>query len=187
MSAIEKFNPEQQMLQVRDRFVAVAQSKIDFDKEKAFAIQILNNSEYLFAAAQQNPESLMNAVYNVALTGLTLNPVLKFAYLLPRKKKVILEPSYMGLIKILTDAGVVKSIRSYVVRKADLFSYELGTQPYIKHVPSDSGGEIIAAYAIAELTDGGMQFEVMTRQQIDIIMNRSDSVIAGKASPWKSD
>ena len=188
MSAIEKFNPEQQMLQVRDRFVAVAQSKIDFDKEKAFAIQILNNSEYLFAAAQQNPESLMNAVYNVALTGLTLNPVLKFAYLLPRKKKVILEPSYMGLIKILTDAGVVKSIRSYVVRKADLFSYELGTQPYIKHVPSgESGGEIIAAYAIAELTEGGMQFEVMTRQEIDIIMNRSDSVKAGGASPWKTD
>lgn len=187
-TAIERFNPEQQMLTVRDRFVAVAQSNIDFDKEKSFAMQILNNSDYLFSAAQQNPESLINAVYNVALTGLTLNPVLKFAYLLPRKKKVILEPSYMGLIKILTDAGVVKSIRAYVVRKADLFSYELGTQPFIKHVPSaESGGEIIGAYAIAELAEGGTQFEVMTRQEIDIIMNRSESVKAGTSSPWKSD
>lgn len=187
-TAIERFNPEQQMLTVRDRFVAVAQSNIDFDKEKSFAMQILNNSDYLFSAAQQNPESLINAVYNVALTGLTLNPVLKFAYLLPRKKKVILEPSYMGLIKILTDAGVVKSIRAYVVRKADLFSYELGTQPFIKHVPSaESGGEIIGAYAIAELAEGGTQFEVMTRQEIDIIMNRSESVKAGSSSPWKSD
>lgn len=187
-TAIERFNPEQQMLTVRDRFVAVAQSNIDFDKEKSFAMQILNNSDFLLSVAQQNPESLMSAVYNVALTGLTLNPVLKFAYLLPRKKKVILEPSYMGLIKILTDAGVVKSIRAYVVRKADLFSYELGTQPFIKHVPSgESGGEIIGAYAIAELTEGGTQFEVMTRQEIDIIMNRSESVKAGGGSPWKTD
>lgn len=67
--------------------------------------------------------SKLQAVFNVALTGLTLNPTLKLAYLVPRynnasrELEVHLEPSYQGLVKLVTDTGSAKSVSSQVVLK----------------------------------------------------------------------
>src|SRR5690606_39362507 len=78
---------------------------LSFQKEANFALQIFQGNDYL---TKMSPDSIKNAIVNVALTGLTLNPVMKFAYLVPRKGKFVLDVSYMGLAKILTDTGSVK-------------------------------------------------------------------------------
>jgi recombination protein RecT len=141
-----------------------------------------------------DPDSVKHAIVNVALTGITLNPALKYAYLVPRKVrnelKCILDISYIGMIKILTDAGAVKNVDAGVIYANDKFDYRRGSDPYFKHQPSLSNrGEKIGAYAIAFLRDGGFQFEILGREEIEKIRNTSESYKneeGRKYSPWET-
>lgn len=163
--------------------------QMNFIKEAGFAIQILNNNPYL-AKCDQN--SIRDAVVNVALCGLTLNPALKMAYLVPRKvggqMKCVLDPSYMGLIKVVTDAGAVKNIDAGVVYENENFEYQKGDKPFLRHSPLMANrGQVIGAYAIAYFRDGGSQFEVLAREDIEKVRGTSESYKSEKGrkfSPW---
>ena len=165
--------------------------KMNFNREAGFAIQILTNNPYLMKC---DPDSVKHAVVNVALTGITLNPALKYAYLVPRKVKnelkCILDISYMGMIKILTDAGAVKNVDAGVIYQNDRYDFRRGSDPYFKHVPALSGrGEKIGAYAIAFLRDGGFQFEILGREDIEKVRATSESYKneeGRKYSPWET-
>lgn len=165
--------------------------KMNFNREAGFAIQILSNNPYLLKC---DPDSVKHAVVNVALTGITLNPALKYAYLVPRKVKnelkCILDISYMGMIKILTDAGAVKNVDAGVIYQNDRYDFRRGSDPYFKHIPALSDrGEKIGAYAIAFLRDGGFQFEIMGREDIEKVRATSESYKneeGRKYSPWET-
>lgn len=159
---------------------------LNFQKEAAFAIQIFQGNDYL---SKMNQDSIRNAIINVALTGLTLNPVMKFAYLVPRKGKCCLDPSYMGLVKILTDTGSVKNIEAKPVYSNEPFEIEQGTNPFVKHgiAPTQEKGHMIGVYSIATLNDGSKSVEWMYKQDVDVIAMRSEGVKSGKQSPWHSD
>lgn len=165
--------------------------KMNFNREAGFAIQILTNNPYLMKC---DPDSIKHAVVNVALTGITLNPALKYAYLVPRKVKselkCILDISYMGMIKILTDAGAVKNVDAGVIYSNDKYDFRRGSDPYFKHQPALSNrGEKIGAYAIAFLRDGGFQYEILGREEIEKIRATSESYKneeGRKFSPWET-
>jgi len=175
------------VFQAQKQFEASNEYKMNFNREAGFAIQILTGNDFL---ANCEPESIRNAVVNVSLTGLTLNPALKYAYLIPRKGKCILDISYMGMIKVLTDAGAVKNVDAGVIYKNDKFDYRKGTDPYFKHSPALSNkGEMIGAYAIAFFRDGGFQFEILGREDVEKIRNTSESYkneTSRKFSPWET-
>jgi recombination protein RecT len=160
---------------------------MNFNREAGFAIQLLTQNEFLASCEQ---ESIRNAVVNVALTGLTLNPALKYAYLIPRKGKCILDISYMGMIKVLTDAGAVKNVDAGVIYSNDKFDYRRGTDPYFKHIPSlQNRGEKIGSYAVAFFRDGGSQYEILGKEDVKKIRNASDSWKNEKSrqfSPWET-
>jgi recombination protein RecT len=165
--------------------------KMNFNREAGFAIQILTNNPYLMKC---DPDSVKNAVVNVGLTGITLNPALKYAYLVPRKVrnelKCILDISYMGMIKILTDAGAVKNVDAGVIYSNDKYDFRKGSDPYFKHQPALSNrGDKIGAYAIAFLRDGGFQFEILGKEEIEKIRATSESYKnedGRKYSPWET-
>ena len=173
------------------QFSASNEFKMNFNREAGFAIQILTNNPYLMKC---DPDSVKHAVVNVALTGITLNPALKYAYLVPRKVKnelkCILDISYMGMIKILTDAGAVKNVDAGVIYQNDRYDFRRGSDPYLKHIPALSGrGEKIGAYAIAFLRDGGFQFEILGREDIEKVRATSESYKneeGRKYSPWET-
>jgi recombination protein RecT len=173
------------------QFSASNEFKMNFNREAGFAIQILTNNSYLLKC---DPDSVKHAIVNVALTGITLNPALKYAYLVPRKVKgelkCILDISYMGMIKILTDAGAVKNVDAGVIYANDKYDFRRGSDPYFKHQPalSNKGGKI-GAYAIAFLRDGGFQFEILGREEIEKIRATSESYKneeGRKFSPWET-
>ncbi len=147
-----------------------------FMKECGFAIQQINASPKLLEADRS---SLLQAVYNVALTGLSLNPVHKLAYLIPRftggKIKASLDPSYQGLVKLLTDTGSVKSVYAHPVYKGDDFKVKLGTSTEIDHTPNFKSKELEKVYAVAVLHDGTNHIEVMTAEEVNEIRDRSES------------
>lgn len=165
----------------------------DFMREVSFAVQAVNASPQL---AKCSPASLMKSVINIAQSGLTLNPVSKYAYLVPRYKKnagleAVLEPSYMGLYKLLTDAGIVKSISCQLIYEGDEIEIDLAAdKQVVKHVPyvltGKPKGEIKGGYSLAALPDGNYHCEIMSAADFDDIKQRSESFKAFEAGKLKS-
>lgn len=171
----------------RPSFDEMNLNSLDFAKEKEFMIQAFQANPYLMSMEEN---SIRNILINCALTGLTLSPVMKQAYPVPRKGKLCLDVSYMGMIKIVTDTGSVKSIKSSVVYSNEPFDIELGSDGYVKHKPnltSTAKGTKLGAYSIAVLNDGSHHIHWMYAQDIEAIKARSESVKAKKQSPWDSD
>lgn len=162
-------------------------------KEIDFAAQAMLANNYLITCAQQNPLDLVNALKNVALTGSTLNPTLKQGYLVPFKGKITFMPSYMGLIDLLANNGLVRKIEAHPVFKGEEFNVRHGTGGGLFHKPSPWGRRdreaLLGCYYYAVLTDGTELFDTMSREEIDAVMHRSPSVDKGKgkSSPWDTD
>lgn len=147
-----------------------------FLKEKSFLIQHFQKNKNLYNATY---ESVVYAVSNLANIGLTLNPALKLAYLVPRYENgsinVALEPSYQGLVKLITDSGSAKNVYCHLVYEGDIFEENLGTSVEIIHKPQRKTQNVILVYAVAVLHDGSKQVEVMTIEEINKIMQLSES------------
>lgn len=168
-----------------------------FKREISFAIQHFDNNGYLQGCEQM---SVLNAVLNVSQTGLTLNPVLGYAYLVPRwnssknRLECHLDPGYQGLIKLATDTGSIKSIEVQLIYEGDEIEIDMANpDKIVKHTPyflcGKDKGKIIAGYSLAELTAGGRHVEIMSKQEIEGIRSYSESYKAYekgkvKTSPW---
>ena len=58
-------------------FIAAGGTEQQFAREVNFAMQAMLNNPYLIDCARQYPDHLVEAIKNVSLTGLTLNPELR--------------------------------------------------------------------------------------------------------------
>lgn len=163
-----------------------------WNREAVFAIQALRGNEILRKA---NPDSIKNAVVNIALTGATLNPALQQAYLVPRDGQCCLDFSYRGLLKIATDSGGVKSIQSSVVYDFDEFDYEEGTETFIHfkrnlNPPADFVKDplkafwehLVCAFSIVTLHDGNKDYMILPRWRIEKVRNSSKA--KSDKAPW---
>lgn len=123
---------------------------------------------YQFASdeklAKCRPETFYTALITAAQLGLEPSGIRGEAYLVPFKGSCTLIPGWRGLIKLALRSKAVAQIYSHVVREGDDFVVTLGTEVAIHHKPSMNGDpdrEIIAAYAVAKMTDGSHDVEVM--------------------------
>lgn len=106
--------------------------KVKANQELGFAFMAIENNTYLQGCTQQ---SIIDAVLMIGRTGLTLNPVFKFAYLIPRKGKCVLDIGYQGMAKTLVDAEAAKTIDAFVIYKDEFlqgrFKFDPVTQECI--------------------------------------------------------
>lgn len=160
-------------------------------KEIDFASQAMMANPYLIQCATSNPMDLVNALKNVALTGSTLNPTLKQGYLVPFKGKIQFMPSYMGLVDVLMNNGLVRKIEAHCVFDGDDFKVMYGTGGGLSHRPDPWGKHtpetIKGVYYYAVLADGAEMFDTMSKDEVELIKQRSPSVAKGKQSPWDTD
>lgn len=160
-------------------------------REIDFAAQAMLANSYLVTCAQQHPMEFVNALKNVALTGSTLNPTLKQGYLVPFKGKITFMPSYMGLVDLLVNNGLVRKVEAHPVFKGEEFVVKHGTGGGIFHKPNPWGrrdkDNLLGCYYFAVLTDGTELFDTMSREEIDTIKGRSPSAKTDKSSPWDTD
>jgi recombination protein RecT len=169
-----------QALTIQDRvfslekeFNEVNSYKMNFLKEAQFALQLLKANEFLLKTATQDPASLEYAIINLASIGISLNPALKEAYLVPRGGKVCLDISYIGLTKLATDKGGVEWIQAEVVKKQDSFEYQgIGKAPLHKMNPFSDRGETIGVYCVARLPSGESLSTIMSKQECDTIRDK---------------
>lgn len=153
--------------------------------ELGFAMQIFQNSDDL---QKCDPQSILNAVVNVARTSVTLNPVMRLAYLVPRKGKCVLDFSYMGLVAMLRDNNCIKSISAHIVYEDEEFDYDVAYNK-ITHKPrfaktekEHKSRERIGCYSRATLPNGEVVFEFMPMWEIEKVKRLS----AGSSSMFSA-
>lgn len=143
------------------------------------------------------PESLVREAAQAAELGLSLNKSLREADILTvwngsaQRKEAQMRPRYMGLMKLARQSGEIADIYAHVVHEGDSFSYELGLDKKLHHVPGGDG-QVTHSYCVWATKDGVKAFEVLDRKRLDNIRDRSEGYRAFKANkikstPWESD
>lgn len=152
------------------------------------ALSAINNTPKLAECTQM---SFLAALMNAAQLGLEPNTPLGQAYLIPFQNKGILECQfqlgYKGLINLAYRNEQLQTIQAQCVYANDEFEYELGLDSKLYHKPAlGERGEMVAAYALFKLQNGGYGFEVMSRQDVDTYAQKYSKAINSSFSPWKS-
>ncbi len=152
-----------------------------FRKEVSFAVQLINNNGYL---AECDPSSFLQVIVNVAQTGLSLNPTLGHAYIVPRWDakaqllKACLDPGYRGYIHLMIGGGYVLSIDVQLIHENDEVMIDLASdKKIVRHIPGpfNGRGKVVGVYSNARLKTGGYHCELMDRDQVEAVRETSQS------------
>jgi recombination protein RecT len=137
--------------------------------------------------------SLVSCLMQCAELGLEPGGIRGLAYLIPYKvggqdlgRNCTLIVGYKGLIQLSLRSRHLQQIEARVVHANDLFQYEFGLAPRLRHVPAldKAPGEPIAVYCVARLRNGQTHVELMTWREVMAVKARSRSSGDG---PWVTD
>lgn len=179
----------------RESFVSVqSEPSLNFDREAGFAVQIIEGNNYLLKVAMQNRQAVVNAVTNISAIGLSFNPAKKQAYLVPRKGKVCLDISYMGLMDLAMSTGSVRWGQAKLVYDNDTFELNGVDQPpthKTKPFAADRG-LVVGVYVVIKTADGDYLTHTMSASEVIAIRDRSEAWKAyvkdsSKLCPWVTD
>jgi recombination protein RecT len=121
------------------------------------------------------PQSLLKSASIAASLDLDIDPR-GLAYLVPYKNKGVMEAQfqigYMGLMELAYRSGKVKSIIAHVIREVEKGQVTISrvngqyqiTHPWTYEQPA---GDVVAAYAVAEVEGLGPQTCLLRRAEID--------------------
>lgn len=184
---------------ISKRFAELS-TPVEFQREVSFACQILAKNDYLAKAA---PHTIQASVLNVAQIGLSLNPVMKLAYLVPRWNRATssvecyLEPSYQGLVKLMTDTRSVVNIAAQLIWEGDDVVIDMASkEKVVSHKPyvltGRDKGKLMGVYSLATLHDGSREVELMSMKDVHEVRARSESYKKslekpGMTSIWITD
>lgn len=165
---------------------ALTKAKSEF----GFALQTFKKSS---ALQRCSPESIINAIANIARTSLTLNPVMQLAYLIPRKNNCTLEISYRGMVKLLKDANAIHHLEAYMVFEDEEYSFNPATQELI-HTQKFSKTEdehnkrpIHGCYTRAILPSGIISYCFMPYWELEKVRAESSSKEGGVWKKWRDE
>ncbi|WP_297013579.1 recombinase RecT [uncultured Dialister sp.] len=132
------------------------------------------------------PQSFLGAMMQAAQLGVEPNTPLGQAYLIPYGNVCQFQLGYKGLIDLAYRSGEVSSIQAHEVHENDVFEYEYGLEPKLKHVPAQKDrGNVIMYYAVLKLKNGGVGFEVMSREDVEAFARKKSKAYSN--GPWKTD
>lgn len=174
--------------------------KLAFDAERAWFVQSCMKSDYAAKLALQREEDTQAAFRNVAAVGVTLNPAMKRAYVLPRDSKMVYDLSYLGLIHLAIQGGGIVWAHAEVVYEAERRGFRLmgyTEAPRHERDPfATDRGDIIGAYVVVRLPAGDYLTNVMSVEDINAIRDRSSAwkqyvatanTDRPKLCPWNTD
>lgn len=138
---------------------------------------------------QADQKSLFFAIREAAALGLDIGGIQGEGYLIVRNsrngKQVQFQPGYRGLIKLARNSGEISTIDAGIIYENDHVLYQRGTEPKFSVTPNwKDPGEPVGAFACAVMKDGGYQFKVMSKAEVEKIRKRSGSPDRG---PWATD
>lgn len=150
--------------------------------------------------ASCSASSVLGAVMQASILGFQPVDALGECYFVPYRRNIGTKESpkwtdelqfqigYKGYLNLARRSGEIKQVYAEVVRKGDVFDYELGLNPVLKHKPlPEATGDISHVYAVVHYKDGGFNFVVLTRQQVEALRKRSPSQRDFLSGAWKTD
>ena len=122
-------------------------------------------------------ESFASSVLTASQMGLEIGSAFGQSYLVPYGKECQLIIGYRGMIQLAHRSGQIKNIHADVVYDGDFFDYEHGVEMVFKHRPNKHQQKKIVthAYAYAHLMNGGFEFVVLEKADVDKIKSSSKS------------
>ncbi|CEH28842.1 hypothetical protein AM501_27480 [Aneurinibacillus migulanus] len=143
---------------------------------------------------QCTPDSIVGAVVNCGVLGVEPN-LLGHAYIVPfwnsktKRYEAQFQLGYRGLIDLARRTGQISVVYAREVYQGDEFEFEYGLETALKHKPcgEDDESKITHFYAVYKLKDGGYDFIVMSRRQVEkhrdkFTKSQKDGRVFG---PWK--
>ena len=139
--------------------------------------------------------SFLLAAGQAAAVGLEPNTPTQECWLLPRKRGRVQEAQlsigYRGLLKLARRSGTIQTIYAEVVREQDHFVWARGlASDTLEFQPAEGDekarGDLTHAYAVARFMNGGYQFVVLDRLQVEARRASSESWTTNNnsSSPW---
>ena len=183
-SSISKAKPREAiayLLESQKKQIALALPKhLTPDRLLRVALTAMSKNPKLLECSQT---SLLGAVIQSAQLGLEPDGALGEAYLIPfgksykdsngqwqKKMECQFMPGYRGIAKLVRNSGEVISVSAKEVCENDVFEFEYGSNEKLIHKPAmRDRGAVIYFYAYARLKDGGFQFEIMSKEEVDLI------------------
>lgn len=160
--------------------IAANGKHVTWAEESNFAIQALQKNAKLASCI---PITVQNAIVNVASVGLTLNPALGYAYLVPEAVKQLdgqwrdecmLRVSFKGLLKIATDSGSILLCKAEIVKEKDEFVYTGAfSLPEHRMNPFSDRGKTVGVYCAAKTHQGDWIIDVMGMDDINKIKEKA--------------
>jgi len=166
--------------------LARSHNSISIDAEKNYAIQQLYKNEMSIKTAHSNPTSIQNAILNLSSIGISLNPALKHAYLVPRDGAICLDVSYMGLMHLAQEIGSIEWGQAKIVHENDTYENQgLNNQPIHKYNAFTARGNKVGVYCCVKLPSGDYLTEEMSGEDIAAVRKSSKSQHS-TYSPWNT-
>ena len=155
--------------------IATRNNLVTWAEESLFAKQTIDKNPKLAGCTMA---TVQNSIVNVAAIGLTLNPALGYAYLVPESQKIdkqwvnqcTLKVSFKGLLKIANESGSILWAKAEIVKENDSFTYNGPCKmPDHKMDPFSSRGKTVGVYCIAKTCEGDYLSDIMSMEEIQQI------------------
>lgn len=149
---------------------------------------------------QCDPMTIIAAIVQSSQLGLEVNTALGEAYIIPyyngstKQMEAQFQMGYKGELALAYRTREYRMIGAYEVYDNDDFVYEYGLDRKCRHIPARKPiGDPVYYYAVYETINGGKDFIVMSKEQIDdhalkYSKSLKTSMDKGyKSSPWEKD
>jgi recombination protein RecT len=177
---------------IRQQIATALPRHLTADRLARVALTEIRRNPYL---ARCDQSSVVGAIMLCAQLGLEPGGPLGHAYLVPfdNRKTGRVEAQfilgYRGMIELARRSGQIQTIEARAVYEGDQFEVRFGLDSTLTHVPDFENPsralpeKLRFVYAVAKLRDGGVQFEVMSRREIEAVRAQSR---AGTTGPWQT-
>ncbi len=147
-----------------DKFTEALPRQMEVNKFISVAKLTLNKNPKL---VQADRNSLMQTFMKAAQDGLYLDGREAAAVLYGNQVNYL--PMVEGVIKLMHNSGLIKTISAEVVYENDCFEYELGSKPFVKHIPLLVGdrGNRICVYCYVQTANDGEFVEILNMQEVE--------------------
>ena len=151
---------------------AIPKGTLEIDRFMQSAILALTNPK-MRNLLNCSKESIYRSLKEAASYGLELNGTLGQAYLIPYNEKGVMtchfQMGYKGLISLARRSNTIKTIAAECICENDVVDIELGMNRHLSHKIdiTKERGDVIAYYCLVELINGGVQFCVKTKKDIE--------------------
>lgn len=166
---------------------ALSGTALDPERFTRIALTVVRQNNKLMAC---RANTVLGALMTCAQLGLEPGP-LGEAYLVPYGDVCTFLPGYRGLVKLAWNSGQIKHIDADVVYEDDLFDYEKGTNPFLRHKPARGERNTVAgathAYAVVSMINGGSSFVVLNVEEVERIRRTYSKGSHKNDNPWQTE